>query len=361
MKIYIGVFLTLIFTSCYIGTELPPDQKVWEYDQPSNNGLSEEILLQIDEAISFDQFESIHAVTIIKDGKMVFENYYDTTKRKTIIPLETTSITVTVAALGVALDLRLLDLDDPIFQYLPEYQSVFDATPEKQNITIRHLLLHRSGFSWNETLTGIFGNPDNNFNQMVSSEDWIEFVLNQPLEAGPGLRYNFNSGGGTILAKIIQNASGQSFEDFVNDNILSALGVSSFNMAQDPSGNFDGGRGAFMSYIDWGKFGYLMLSEGIWNDRRVIDPNFVDEATSLQISVSSNTNFGFGWSLFGDGFTGLFPFDKDNAYYSRGTIGQHMYIVPDQNMMVFIYAENFFFGFNNPSLNLFIQLTSAIQ
>lgn len=356
------VFIAFLFSSCYVGEELPPDQQIWEYDQPHNVGLFDETLFFVDSAIKALQFQNIESLIIIKDDKLVFENYYGVQNRSTAINLDRASITITVAAIGIAMDQGLLNITDPIHSYLPSYSSLFQSDPEKLNITIEHLLTHRSGFSWNESLAAFVGNPDNNLNQMFASSDWVEFILNQPLEAGPGFRYNFNSGTGVIMARIVQNASGVPFDEFLTENLFNSIDVSTFSMGQDPSGNFDGGRGATISLIDWTKFGYLMQSQGIWNGRKVLDPNFVDEVTSFQSSVSPTFDLGYGWWLFGSNFENSFRFfDKDDAYYITGDTGQHLYIIPSKKMVISINADNPFFGFGNPSLSLFFQITSALQ
>lgn len=354
------VLIPFFLSSCYLGEELPSDQQIWEYQDPATQGLSEPLLLSIDSGISVNFYERIEGLMILRNDKMVFENYYDSASRHSIISLDKASITVTVAAIGIALDEGLISLDDPIHLYLPSYQTLIDEDIRKRDITIQHLLTHRSGFSWNESIVPLFGNPDNNLNQLIDSDDWVAFILDQPLEADPGIRYNFNSGTGSILAKIVQNASGQSFEGFLSENLFEILGVSTFSVDLDPAGNYKGGRGVSLSFLDWAKFGYLMLNEGIWNGRKIIDPNFVAESSIVQTQVSPSFNLGYGWWLFGDNFDFL-PINKDGIYYIAGDFGQHMYIIPDENMLVLINAENFFFGFNNPSLNLFIQITSTIQ
>lgn len=360
MKYLPFLFLLTLCSSCFQGEDLPPDQEIWEYDDPNAVGLMSDRLLAIDSSIKFQTYERISGLIILKNDKMVFENYYDSTSRNDLVFLDRATISITMAAIGIVLDEGLIALDSPIHQYLPSYESVFTENTEKQKITIRHLLTHRSGISWNERVVPFFGNPDNNLNQMFASSDWVEFILNQPLEAEPGFRYNENTGTGTILARIVQNVTAQPFDQFLNDNLFSAIGVSSFGVGQDPSGNFDGARGASISFIDWAKFGYLMLNEGIWNGRKVIDPNFIAEASTTQATVSNSFNLGLGWWLLGSNFDFL-PIDRESIYYIAGDIGQHQYIIPEQRMLIQINAANFFFGFNNPSLNLFINITTTVQ
>lgn len=357
---FFKVIPLFILMSCFVGEELPPDQQTWEYGQPSSVGLSEETLLFSDASIFSGTYDRVSGLVIIKDDKLVFENYYDTVSRHSLVPLNGASIVFTVVGIGIAADQGLLSLSDPIFEYLPEYSEVFNANDLKQQITIEHLLTHQAGFSWNESILPAFQNPENNINQMRSSDDWIQFILERPLEAIPGQRYNFNSGTGSILSKIIEEASGQSFESFLRTNLLNFIQVSAIEFSRDPSGNFDGGSGVSISMLDWTKLAYLIMNEGIQDGRRIIDPNFIAESTSVQSSVSPTFNLGYGWRLFGDSFASSFPFDKDDAFYITGELGQHQYIIPSRNMIVSIYAENFF-GSNNLSLNLFFQIIGAIQ
>ena len=364
MRLLIIFFLFILVSSCYVGEELPPDQEVWEYGHPSEGGLSAEELLSIDSAIQQNFYEAITGLIIIKNDRLVFENYYGLSERGRLKSIGEASLVFTVTAIGIAQDLGLLTIDDPIHQYLPSYSSSFfgeEVDVRKRDITIRQLLVHRSGFAWNESVAPIFDNPDNNLNQMFASADWIEFILERPLDADPGLRYNFNSGTGSILAKIVENASNQSFDGFLRDKLFNAINIDHFFISTDPIGNFDGGRGISVSLIDWSKFGYLMVNGGIWNGRRVVDPNFVEEATTLQTELSPWFNIGYGWTFFGSIFENVFPFDVNEFYFTTGSIGQHLYVIPSHDMIVAIDAENFFFDFINPSLNLFAQITTAIQ
>ncbi len=361
MKAFLHLLtLSLTLSSCFIGEELPPDQQTWEYGNPSDVNLSNEDFLSLNSTIALGTYDRIGGMIIVKDDRLIFENYYsDTLERHSILPLGPSSIIFTIAGIGIAEDQQLLSLSDPIHNYLPAYSSIFSEDVLKQQITIEHLLTHSSGFAWNETVVATIGNAENNLNQMTASDDWIEFILNRPVEAQPGLRYNFNSGGGIILTKIIENAAEQAFSDFLNSNLFELIDVTSFRIDQDPSGNLDGGLGISVSLIDWTKFTYLLLKEGRKNGRKIIDPNFIKESTSIQRQVCSNFNLGYGWRLFGDTFESSFMFGKDNAYYIRGEMGQDQYVIKEEDMIISLYATNFFDRVD-ASFDLFIDITLLI-
>lgn len=355
------LFILCILSSCYVSDEVAPDQNTWEYGRPGKSSLSEEALLTVNTKIKNKKFQLINGVIIIKDDKLVYENYYNQKSRSYQQSIGQASLSFTVTALGIAEDQRKLSLDDPIHTYLPDYKEVFDNDPNKKKITINHLLTHKSGFSWNEAIFSAFS-LENDLNILKTTDDWLKYILEKPLEAPAGFRFNLNTASGIILAKIIENATGETFEDFLYKNLLTPLSIDSISIEKDATGNFNGGTGVSISLIDWTKLGYLTLKKGLWEGRKVVNPNFIDSATSVQVSVSKETfNIGYGWRLFGEKFAIPLGVPSNEIIYFPGEIGQYLYIIPSKNMIVSIFAENFFFRFQNPSLNLFTEISFALQ
>ena len=98
-----------------------------------------------------------------------------------------------------------------------------------------------------------------------------------------------------------------------------------------------------------------------------MDPNFVLDATSVQTQVSGLYSLGYIWQFFGDDFSEYFGIPHDEIYYIPGLIGQHLYIIPSESMIVSIFAENYFNGSINPfvginsSADLFNEITKSFQ
>ncbi len=352
----------LILSSCYLGEEVPPDQTIWEYGRPKDYTVSEDSLLSINARLRFNQedFEFMTGLIVIKNDHLIFENYYREANRNTISNISQGGLTFSMAAIGVALDKGLLSLDDPIVDFLPEYSDIFQSDPDKEGITIKHLLTHRSGLSWNE---GIFStiSPQSDVTIMKSTDDWIRFILEKEQGPPPGLFYNLNSGSGAILAKVIENASEQDYMTFLQENLLDPLTINSLTIERDPQGNYNSGNGISISLLDWTKLAYLILNEGIWEGRKIIDPNFIKDGSSLQRVVDNNFGVGYFWQLFGENFDNRFGIESTEVFFIQGELGQHLYIIPSEKMIVSIFAENFFFGFNNPSLNLFSEITYSLN
>jgi CubicO group peptidase (beta-lactamase class C family) len=111
-----------------------------------------------------------------------------------------------------------LALDEPAEKYVPELKSLAYPTADAPRITIRHLLTHSEGF------------PEDNpwgDQQLAVSDDEMSRMMKQgiPFSNVPGIAYEYSNYGFAILGRIVTNASGRPYRDYIRDNILRPLGM----------------------------------------------------------------------------------------------------------------------------------------
>ncbi|WP_300435563.1 serine hydrolase domain-containing protein [Christiangramia sp.] len=130
------------------------------------------------------------------------------------------SMTKSITAMAI---LKLKDegklrLDDPIYLYVPEMKDIDYLTKDAPDITIRHLLNHASGF------------PEDNAwgdRQLDSSDDELLDIYNEGLyfSSIPGTGYEYSNLGYATLGLIIKEVSGQTYQNYIKENILESLGM----------------------------------------------------------------------------------------------------------------------------------------
>lgn len=355
----IMTILTLSFLSgCYLSEELPADQQVWKYGQPDAVGLDEEGLLELNSMISTGEYGSISGLIIIKNGRMVFENYYSQSSRSQINPIGKTTFAITTMLLNSFIaDGYIPNLDAPIHPYLPEYASVFEQTPAKKDITFRHLLTHKSGLVWNESQVNMQrGTSD--FMKMKQTADWTAYILNKKLDAIPGTRGTVNSASGIILMQIYQHLLGEeSVQEYIKRKLLDPLSITDYKWDLTGTGLPDGATGLHLSTIDLTKIGYLVLLEGQWpGQNRVLDRDWVLETTAPQQEVTFDYSYGFGWWLFTDSFVERQLSETYRTLFLSGEAGQSLYVLPEEDIVICVMAENYYYGaVINPSLMIFLN------
>jgi CubicO group peptidase (beta-lactamase class C family) len=102
-----------------------------------------------------------------------------------------------------------LSTSDTLARFFP------DAPGDKRDITLMQVLTHTAG------MQDLFGGD-----YEVVSRDWIlDKIMSSPLVAVPGEREEYSNSGYSLLAIIIEEVSGQSYEEFVRDHVLVPAGV----------------------------------------------------------------------------------------------------------------------------------------
>jgi CubicO group peptidase (beta-lactamase class C family) len=160
------------------------------------------------------------AILVAQGGKIVLDKAYGYANLEWDIPNSPTtkfqiaSMTKQFTAASVLLleERGKLHVEDPVKRYMP------DAPPAWDRVTIYNLLTHTSGIpnkydgitSWTQTKT-----PE----QLVAS------FRNKPLDFQPGETRKYSNSGYYLLGYLIEKISGQSYGDFVRENILKPLGM----------------------------------------------------------------------------------------------------------------------------------------
>ena len=232
----------------------------------------------------------LHSLLISHRGELVFEEYYNGADSRRPANMKSASKSVISALIGIAIDEgHIKSVEDPITKYFPEY--IFNQTdPDKQLITIENLLTMQSGL---ETTS------NRNYGKWVLSENWVEFVLNQPLVAKPGTRMLYSTGSTHLLSAILTRASGINTKEFAQKHLASQLGYSMSYWSRDPQGIYFGGNNMEMTPRQMLAFGELYLNKGVHEGRQIIPTNWVKESYRPHVLSPRGQGryYGYGWWL----------------------------------------------------------------
>ena len=177
-------------------------------------------------------------VTVAKAGKIVFAHGYGFADREANQLVEPNSLfriaslskpftAVTVLKLVEMGKLRLDDKPFPLLGLAPPHGGKPD--PRLANITIRELLQHTGGWDRDIAFDPMFipikaatalGAP-----APASCETIIRYMLGQPLQHDPGTIYAYSNFGYCVLGRVIEKVTGQSYEQYVRNEILSPMGI----------------------------------------------------------------------------------------------------------------------------------------
>lgn len=167
------------------------------------------------------------SVAIIRDGAMVFSKGYGLTDLETKTPitpatnfrLASVSKQFTAMAVLILRERGKLSLDENLLAFFPEFPTF------GKQITVRHLLTHRSGLLDYEDLI-----PAGTTIPVLDQDVLRILMTNGATNATPtyfpvGSQYRYSNSAYALLALIVQARSGQTFAHFLKDNIFTPLGM----------------------------------------------------------------------------------------------------------------------------------------
>jgi CubicO group peptidase (beta-lactamase class C family) len=255
------------------------------------------------------------AVMVISDGEILHQAGYgraDLDRRTPITPqsafrLASVSKQFTAMAIMILADRGQLEFDDRLVDQIPELERFGD------DITLRHLLTHLGGLpDYYDALTAETGDS------MPTTEQAMEFLVDWGEKLFPaGERYEYSNPGYEMLALVVERISGQTFGEYLRDNIFGPLGMentvvferadveihnrafgysrsgNSFVLNDDDVLNLIIGSGGIYSTVE-----DLFLWDQALYTEELVPRSILEEAWSPAALNSGDLYpYGFGWSL----------------------------------------------------------------
>ncbi len=248
----------------------------------------------------------------------------------TIYMIGSCSKSYTAFAIMQLVEKGKIDVDASITQYIP-----ITLGSDEHPITVKHLLTHSSGLSdlgMSKLLIDRIKGVGTNSVAYSTWEDFYQFTngAQKELVDQPGKRFIYSNTGYSLLGKIIESVSGQTFEDYIQENIFNPVGMTRSCYRKDqldpmsdittqyfsedqPSTPYHepiiAACGGVISTInDQLKYLQMMLNNGQYGGKQILSAKLIAEMETGQIKNSMATEligsgfgsetYGYGWMVF---------------------------------------------------------------
>jgi CubicO group peptidase (beta-lactamase class C family) len=331
----LGAALVLVLPATCDSATGPPDGYPipaptgdgWQTASLESVGMDPGPLQDLVELISNTDNHLIHSILIVKDQRLVFEEYWSGSDMESI-----------------SLNLVEKDFDRETLHYVASVSKSITKNEDNGQLTVEHLLTFSSGYAWNEHEYG-FDDPRDSHFRMFNSPDPVRFLLRRPLVLTPGSEFHYNSGDTNLLGEVVRRTSGATnLVEFADRHLFQPLGIDQYQWARFPLADqmtFASG-GAFLRHRDMAKLGALYLNGGSWNGVQVVSPQWVDASTEMSTPLVGEyrTLYGYGYNWWlGRSQSGT----RKVAYFrASGWGGQNVYVFPELEMVLVFTAGGYY-------------------
>ena len=393
------LILFILWLSCFIafGQKLLPES-------PEKLGLSSERLYLL--ADTFDQYAADQNITggvilVARNGKIALQHAFGKSDIEKSIPMQTDHIfriasqTKALVSVGIMIlqEQGKLLISDPLSKYIPEFKNStvaiknetegYDIVSAKRQITLRDLLTHTAGIGYGYGLAAdaweaaeiqgwYFAHRN------VPVQETIRKMGGLPNEAHPGEKfvYGYNT---DILGAVIEVVSGHTLETFLQEKILTPLGMKDTHFylpkrkadrlavvyyqekgvlqkapkegtmnaqghyVKGPRISFSGGAGLLSTAIDYAVFLQMVLNGGTYDGTRILSRKSVELMTvnhlyNIPYTWSEGTGFGLGFSITTDlGASGAMG--SKGAFGWGGAYNSVFWADPKENLLVVYFTQ----------------------
>lgn len=250
--------------------------------------------------------------------------------------LQSVTKSVTSGLIGIAIRRgEISGVDAPLLSFFQSY-DLSGVDERLRRATVDDLLTMRSGIEWHETDRPI--DETNTTIQLEASENWIQFTLNQPMDAAPSEKWAYNSGGSHLMSGIIREATGRHVDEYAEEHLFGPLGIRDYHWKKTPTGHPDTEGGLYLEAEQLVKIGYLYLQDGVWDGERILPEGWVDASTSRRVEAVNEFDWAYGYQWWRTDHDGV------EVWAGLGFGGQYLLILPEHDLIGVVNAWNVFGG-----------------
>jgi CubicO group peptidase (beta-lactamase class C family) len=324
MKTLFFTLSMLLFTNC----------QAQQVDNP--------LIKELKDKVADKTYPKIDAIVVKQGDKIIIEEYFNGFKKDTHHDTRSSFKSITSLLAGIAIDKKLMALDDNLGRFFPELKN-----EAKRKITVQNLLEMRSGLNCEE----FYDIGPECEDKMSETQDWVAYCLGVDLIREPGLNWSYNSNEPMLIGAIIAQASGMSVMEFAKQNLFLPLGIKDYKWTVSPKGQATTAGSFYIKPTDMLKIIDLVKNKGNWEGKQIVSADWIKTSTNCHIPIDfsfvryskmpnakyESARYGFFW------YKENLKYKDTNTevLFASGNGGQYMMWVPEYNLTAVFTGSNY--------------------
>jgi CubicO group peptidase (beta-lactamase class C family) len=312
----------------------PPAVPAWDWPtaKPDELGLDGQKLAGlVDEIQRGELLPRLHALLIVRHGRIVLEEYFNGWKGDRSHTLQSVSKSFTSALVGIAIARgEFKSVDEKVLDFFPDLKGIANLDERKAAMRLRDILTMRTGTDYHEDGPD---SPHYQLNRLTTG--WDKFYLDRPMIAAPGTSFRYDSGGVILISAMLKRRTGMHALEYAKRYLFKPLGIEQLFWVGNAEGQTHCGGGLNLAARDAAKLGQLYLNKGRWGGVQVVPEKWVEESLKMHVDLTVTgqppSGYGYLWWVWAPDYQGK---TGEYIFAARGRGGQYVIVVPEYDMVV---------------------------
>tara|TARA_R110001599_G_scaffold91286_3_gene239529 strand:+ start:2502 stop:3677 length:1176 start_codon:yes stop_codon:yes gene_type:complete len=282
----------------------------------------------------------VTALVVIKDGEIVYENYFLGTDAEDLRISWSVSKSYLSALVGILLEEGdIASIDDPVTKYAPSLiGTAYDGA------TIRNVLNMASGVTFDEDYLDRNSDINRMGRALALGGELDDFTASLKDTFAPaGTQWQYVSIDTHVIGMVVRGATGRTIPDLLGEKVIGPMGVE-----RAPYYVTDGAGVAFvlgglnLTTRDNARMGLLYLNKGFYNGKQVVPATWVAASTEASAPTRpGEIGYGYQWWIPKRA--------RPGEFMARGVYGQYIYINREAGVVIATNAADR--GFREPGIS----------
>jgi CubicO group peptidase (beta-lactamase class C family) len=293
---------------------------------PEAQGVPSETIARFFKQVEEKGYD-VHGLMMIRHGKVIAEHWWAPYAPQYQHAMYSATKTFTGVAVGFAVQEGLLNIEDKVISFFPELLPD-TISPQLNKLTIKHLLTMSVGHG----STRYAG----------SGKSQVRSFLAATFEHEPGTYFAYDITASHMLSHILTKVSGVSIYEYIKPRLLDPLGIEDVIWEMDNDGCNMGNGGSHMKTSDMAKMGLFLINKGKWNGHQLIDPKWIEAATTPHIyqhpektpeeikNAVDDGSQGYGYQIW---------MGRQNSYRAIGGQNQLIMVIPEYDFVLVCHSS----------------------
>ncbi|MES2268861.1 MAG: serine hydrolase [Bacteroidota bacterium] len=319
----------------------------------STEKYKKQLITDLNEKILQNKFKNISGVVVIKNGKLLIEEYFNNSGRDTLHDPRSVGKTFAGAIMGIAINDGYIKSELQTLKDFYDLKTYKNYSPKKDSITLKSLLTMSSVFDANDNNDDSPGNENN----MYSTDNWVKFALGLKTDSSkqPYKSWNYFTAGVVVLGDILNKKVPGGLDKYGDAKLFRPLGITNYKWQYTPQNVPNTAGGIRLRAVDFAKFGQLYKNGGLWAGKQVIPKIWVEKSFTKQIALPAD--------VVGAGYYGYLFWNKTytinnkpyETWYCTGNGGNKIFVFKDVPLVIVITSTAYNEGYAHPQVDKMMQ------
>lgn len=319
--------------------------------QKSRAGYDKEKIRLLNRAIAQNTFKQITSIIVIKNGKLLLEEYFNGAGRNTLHDTRSVGKSFASTLMGIAIQEGYIKSENQQLKEFYDLKQFANYSTKKDSVTIKDLLKMSAAFNGSDADNNSPGNEEN----MYPTADWVKFALDLPMDSSKtnGKQWDYFTAGVILLGDILNKSVPGGLEKYADEKLFKPLGITKYQWQYTPQKVANTAGSLQMSSLDFARYGLLYQNGGLYNGQQIIPAKWVEQTFTKHLQIPGSENEYYGYLFWNKTF--IFNGKNHECFYCTGNGGNKIYIFKDLPLTIVITATAYNKPYGHPQADKIIQ------